>query len=116
MDTHLDTLSDELCQVNTSVSRIAWWQARLGGFVASPTPSPETSEDEDDNGDTDATDAEDDGARSSSNDEMIAWVTYLLSFVTKRGSSFGMKVVMYLGGELVLRRFLLGGMSIFWGM
>ena len=37
MDAHLDTLSDELCQVNTCVGRIAWWRARLGGFVASPS-------------------------------------------------------------------------------
>ena len=51
MDAHLDTLNDELCQVNTRVSRIARRQARLGGFVASPSPSPEASEDEDDDGD-----------------------------------------------------------------
>ena len=28
-------------------------------------------------------------------------MTYPLSFMTKRGSSFGMRVVLYLGGELV---------------
>ena len=33
MDACLDTLSDELCQVNTRVGRIARQQARLGGFV-----------------------------------------------------------------------------------
>ena len=47
MDARLDTLSDELCQVNTHVGRIARRQARLGGFTASPSLSPEASEDED---------------------------------------------------------------------
>ena len=47
MDARLDTLSDELCQVTTRVSRIARQQAHLGGFVASPSPSPKASEDED---------------------------------------------------------------------
>ena len=47
MDAHLDTLSDELCQVNTCVDRIAWQQFRLGGFVESSSPSLDASEDED---------------------------------------------------------------------
>ena len=67
MDTCLDTFSDELCQVNTCVSCIAWRQARLGGFIESPTPFPETSEDEDDDGGSDGAD-EDDGASSSNDD------------------------------------------------
>jgi len=46
MDARLDNLAIELYQVNTCVSRIARWQARLGGFVASPSPSPEASEKE----------------------------------------------------------------------
>ena len=71
MDARLDTLSDELCQVNTRVDRTAWWQARLGGFVQSPSPSPEASKDDDDNGDTDGEDVEDDDASSFSDDEMI---------------------------------------------
>ena len=71
MDACLDTLSDELCQVNTRVDRTAWWQARLGGFVQSPSPSPEASKDDDDNGDTDGEDVEDDDASSFSDDEMI---------------------------------------------
>ena len=53
MDAHLETLSDELCQVNTCVGHIARWQAHLGGFVESPSPSLEASEDEDDDGDSD---------------------------------------------------------------
>ena len=67
MDAHLDTLSDELCQVNTRVSHIARQQARLGGFVASPSPSPEASEDDD--GDSDYDDKDED-ASSSGDDEM----------------------------------------------
>ena len=69
MDAHLNTLRDELCQVNTRVSRIALQQARLGGFVASPSPSPEASEDND--GDSDYDDKDED-ASSSGDDEMTA--------------------------------------------
>ena len=69
MDAHLDTLNDELCQVNTGVGRIARRQAHLDGFVSSPSPSPEASEDEDaDDGSND--DDEDDDANSSSDEEM----------------------------------------------
>ena len=94
MDARLDTLSDELCQVNTHVCRIAWWQACLGGFVESLSPSLEAFEDEDDDGDSDDNDDdededEDEDANSPSDDEMTTWFTYFLSFMTKRGSSFG---------------------------
>ena len=44
MDARLDTLNDKLCQVNTHVSHIARWQARLVGFVKSPFPSLEAFE------------------------------------------------------------------------
>ena len=93
MDAGLDTLSDELCQVNTRVGRIARWQAIMGGFVASPAPTSEASEDEDNDADADAdaSNAEDDGASSSSADEMSSWDTYPLSLMTKRGSNFGYK-------------------------
>ena len=40
MDARLDAFSDELCQVNTHVSRIARQQALMGGFTASFSPSP----------------------------------------------------------------------------
>ena len=40
MDAHLDTLNDELCQVNTRIGRIARRQAIIGGFTASSSPSP----------------------------------------------------------------------------
>ena len=75
MDTHLDTLSDELCKVNTHVSRITRQHARLGGFVAPPSPSPEASEDEDNDGDTDGDDDDDDEDKdtsSSKDEEMTA--------------------------------------------
>ena len=98
MDARLDTLSDELCQVNTRVGHIAWWQARLGGFVASPFPFPEASEDEDDDGDSDDDEDEDDS--SSGDDEMIAWVTCPLPFVTKNGSSFGYESSYVLRGRV----------------
>ena len=56
------------CQVNTHVSHIARWQARIGGFVESPSPPLEASED-DDNSDNDDDDKDRD-ASSSSADEI----------------------------------------------
>ena len=61
MDARLDTLSDELCQVNTRVDHIAWRHAHLGGFAASPSPSLEASVNED---------GDDEDANSYSDDEM----------------------------------------------
>ena len=58
MDARLDSLTDEMCQVNTRVGRIAHRQAHLGGFSPSSSPFPKASADEDD----DASDAEDDDA------------------------------------------------------
>ena len=72
MDACLDILNDELCQVNTHVGRIARRQDRLGGFVESLSPSPETSEDKDDNSDSDGATDKDKDASSSSDDKMIA--------------------------------------------
>ena len=74
MDAHLDTLSDELCQVNTRVSRITRRQARMGGFATSPSPFPflEASEDEDaDDGSNDDDDDVDEDASSSGDEEMM---------------------------------------------
>ena len=116
MDAHLDTLSDELCQVNTHISRIARWQATMGGFTAYTSPSPPTSKDESDDGFGSDDADEDKDASSPSNNEMSTWCTYLLSLVTKKGSSFDMKVVMYLGGELALDIFVIRGVFIPWGM
>ena len=70
MDARLDTLTTELYQVNTRVSRIAKWHARLGGFVESPSPPPEASEDDDDSDYDD--DDEDGNASSSSANKMSA--------------------------------------------
>ena len=71
MDACLDTLSDELCQVNTRVGRIARQQARLGGFVESPSPSPEASANKDDDGDfDDDDDDENEDASLPNEDEM----------------------------------------------
>ena len=67
MDARLDTLSDALCQVNTSAGRIARCQAAMGGFTAT-SPFPPVFEDEDDDGDADTSD--DDDASSSNTDKM----------------------------------------------
>ena len=73
--------------MNTRVGRIARRQARLDGFVESPSPPPEASEDDDDSDNDD--DDEDGDASSPSDDKMSTLDTYHLSLVTKRGSSFG---------------------------
>ena len=101
MDARLDTLSDKLCHVNTCVGRIARQQAAMGGFTAYTFPSPPTLKDESDDGSNNDDADEDDGANSPIDDEMSTWCTYPLSPVTKRGSSFDMRVVIYIGRELV---------------
>ena len=63
MDACLDSLTDEMCQVNTRVGRIARPQACLGCFAPSPSPSQEASTDEDGNDD------KDEDASSSSDDK-----------------------------------------------
>ena len=73
MDACLDTLSDELCPVNTCVGCIARWQAHLGGSIESPSPFPKASEDEDDDGDSDNNNEDkDEDASSPSDDEMTS--------------------------------------------
>ena len=90
MDAHLDTLSDELCQVNTRVGRIAWRQAEMGGYTMPSTPVAPVDESDaaDDDDDDDSEDEDNGNASSPSDDEMSTWHSYPLSFVTKRGSSF----------------------------
>ena len=62
----------------------------MGGFVASPPPTLKAFKDKDGDDDATASDDKDDGdASSSSADEMATRYSYPLSFVTKRGSSFG---------------------------
>ena len=68
MDAHLDTLSDELCQVNTCVGLIEQRQVVMSGFTASSSPSPQASEDESD-GDGSGDDADQDNGASTSDDE-----------------------------------------------
>ena len=70
----------------------------MGGFIVASFPSPEASkDDDDDNDDAD----EDDGASSPSDDKMSTWYTYHLSLLTKRGSSFEMRVVILIREGLV---------------
>ena len=69
MDACLDTLITEIYQENTCVGCIARRQARLGGFVESPSPSLKAFEDEDDGGDSNGGDADEDEASSSFGDE-----------------------------------------------
>ena len=70
MDACLDTLSDELCQVNTRVSHIAQRQAIMGGFIVASFTSPLASEDENDDGNGSEDTDDDDGASLPSDDEM----------------------------------------------
>ena len=53
MDARLDTFTTEMYQVNTRVGHISRRQARLGGFVESPSPPPKAFEDDDDSDDDD---------------------------------------------------------------
>ena len=61
---HLDQLSDEICQMNTRIGRIACRQSHLGGFAPSPSLEPAVSSL--DGGDND----DDDPSYSETNDEM----------------------------------------------
>ena len=67
MDACLDTLSNELCQVNTRVGHIVRRQAVMGGYTVAS--SPKASEDESDgSGSADETEYDDDDLPSD--DEM----------------------------------------------
>ena len=59
----LDTLTCEMCQMNTRVGRIAHRQARMASLAPPPSHSPEASLDDED-------DADDDAAISSDDDKM----------------------------------------------
>ena len=74
----------------------------MGGFTTSSSPSLQSLKDESDDDGSGGDDVdEDDGASSFGDEEMTAGVTCPLSFVTKRGSSFGYESSHVLGGELV---------------
>ena len=70
MVSRVDTLSDELCEVNTRVGRIARQQAVMGSFTVASSPSPPASEDESDDGSGHEDANEDDGASSPCDDKM----------------------------------------------
>ena len=70
MNAHLDTLSDELCQVNTCVGGITQRQTVMGGFTVASSPSPSTSKDKSDDGSNSDDDDEDDGASLPNDNEM----------------------------------------------
>ena len=95
--------------MNVHVGRIARRQASMGGFALEATPSPPSPvasnfEDEDDD-DGDDDDASDDADRdASSTDKISTWHFYPLSFVTKRESSFGIRVV-HLRGRVSIEPF-----------
>ena len=75
--------------MNICVGRIARRQAIMGSFApeASPPWPPPVASDSEDEDDDDALD--DDDGNANSTDEMSTWHSYPLSFMTKRGSSFG---------------------------
>ena len=70
MDARLDTLNDELCQVNTRIGRIARRQVAMRGLTVASSPSSSASEDESDVGSNNDGADEDNSACSPSDDEM----------------------------------------------
>ena len=74
MDARLDTLNDELCQVNTLVGRIARHQVEMGGYTMPSTlvaPADKCdADDANDDDDADSDDEDDGDASSPSDDEM----------------------------------------------
>ena len=79
MDARLDTLSDELCQVNTRVGRIMLRQAVMGGFTVASSPSPPASKDESDDGSDNEDANEDDDASPPSDNKMMRCLLDVLS-------------------------------------
>ena len=73
----------------------------MGGFTVASSPSTPASKDESDDGSSSDDADEDNGASSPSVDEMSTLCTYHLSLMTKRGSSFDMRVVILIGEGLV---------------
>ena len=74
MDTHLNTLSTELYQVNVRVGRIVRRQVTIGEFAPKATPSPpppvasDSKDGDDDDGDDDDASDNDDRDASSTNE------------------------------------------------
>ena len=97
----LDYLTDEMCQMNTRIGRIARRQAHIDNYELSPSPSLEASPD-------DESDDDEDDADSSSDDEMMTSQCLALSFMTKRGSSFGFESSLVLRGRVNIVHFCQG--------
>ena len=79
--------------MSVCVGGIARRQVIMGRFApeaAPPVASDSEDEDDNDGDDNDASNDDDNGEASSTN-EISTWHSYLLSLVTKRGSSFGYK-------------------------
>ena len=74
MDAHHNTLSDEQCQVNTCVDRIARRQAEMGAYTMPSTLMAPTDESDADDTDDEATasDDEDDGDVSLPSDDKMS--------------------------------------------
>ena len=76
MDARLNTLSDELCQVNTRVGRIARRQAEISGYTVPSIPMASADESDGsgsaDDDDATASDDENDGDASSPNDDEMS--------------------------------------------
>ena len=122
MDARLDTSSDELCQVNTCVGRIARCQTKIGGYTMPSTPVASTDESDgfDSADDADNVDATTPMMRMMAMLAHLAMTRCLLDTFTlchswqKVGVVLGMRVV------IIRRRVNIGdfwqGECSYWGM
>ena len=94
----IDYVTDEMCQMNTRIGRIARRQAHIGSYDPSPSPSLEASPD-------DESDDDEDDVDSSNDDEMTTSQCLALSFMTKRGSSFGFESSLVRRGKVSIEHF-----------
>ena len=91
-------LGEHPCRLYCKTTCSPWW------LVESPSPSPKASEDEDNDGDSGSDDdaIADEDASFSDDDEMTASQWLALCHSWQKGEVvLGIRVVMYLGGELV---------------
>ena len=72
----------------------------MGGFAVSPSPSPslEASKDKDANDGSGNDDDDKDASSSNDVERLLSDLPFVIC--EKRGSSFGLRVVIYLGGKL----------------
>ena len=71
VDTRLDTLSNELCQVNTRIDRIARHQVEMGDYATPSTPVASANKSDGSNS-ANASDDEDNGDASSPSNDKIS--------------------------------------------